>query len=189
DNDPQIASINNDLAFSYIETGEYAKAEKALAISFDLQKQLPKASPTYARAKNVLGVFFDRQEKYSDALQCYNEAKEIVISTSGSEHPSIYGYNHNIASVHRLLGNYEEALHLYLNAQGYWEKHAIPLEYAEYSDNVARCYADMGKKAQALPHAQRALDIYKKHLPPDHERIAWAEELVKELQTQEDAKD
>jgi len=63
DSDPPLSSIYNGLAASYIETEEYEEAEKALAISLQLQEPLPKARWAYARTKDLSGVLFGRQGK------------------------------------------------------------------------------------------------------------------------------
>jgi len=182
DSDPQISNIYNGLVISYIETGKYEEAEKILAMSFQLQEQLPKSRIEYAATKNLLGGLFERQGKYDDALHCFIEAKEIVISTSGAEHPLVYGLNNNIATVHLYLENYETALLLYLDALKYAQEHDAPLTHAVASYNIARYYEEMRDSEKALPYAQKALEIRKEYLRPDHPELIGAEELIKELQ-------
>jgi tetratricopeptide (TPR) repeat protein len=183
-NDPDTATVINNLAALYYSANDYAKAEPLYqrALKID-EKVLGPNHPDTASDLNNLGALYHSMGDYAKAKPLYERALEIREKRLGSDHPSTATSLNNLAELYRSMGNYAKADPLYEQALKIEEKVLGPdhSETATTLANLAGLRVSMGNYAKAEPLYQRALKMREKALGPNHPDTAEALNNLGEL--------
>lgn len=167
-------SLNN-LAMSYVSTGEYAQAESFIQQAIAIWKATSgEAHPNVASGLNNLAELYREQGDYVKAELLYQQSLAIRQTALGPSHVDTATSIHNLAEVYRMMGKYQEAEPLYQQALMTWqaalgEQHPL---VATVLGNMALLYKLQGAYLQAEPLYQQALLMYQTMLGQEHPHVA-----------------
>ncbi len=150
-----------NLAWSWIERGEFARAEPLLMRAIDLLERTS-ASDTYAHATllSQLGALHSERGRHREAIEVFQRARRLAEPDLGADHVLIGQLVMNEAGERAGLGDDAQAGQLYERALGILERAVGPDH-----DDVALALANLAQlrvdtdPAAALAHAQRAVQI------------------------------
>ena len=104
------ASIRTTLGRTYLELGEYGRAEPHLLRALVLRRQARgEEHPETVRAMSQVAVLRWRQGRLDEAERLGRQAVEIGRRVGGQDHPDTLTYEMNLASLYRSQGRYPEA--------------------------------------------------------------------------------
>ena len=87
-NNPEYASLLNQLGLLYIEMGKMDQVEEQLAKAVEVyKKKFTENNAAYARALNDLGNFYRMQKRYDEAEKALSTARATNLSLLGANHP------------------------------------------------------------------------------------------------------
>lgn len=166
--------VCNNIGQIYVNKGEYENALAYLRKALDLQ-QRSEEPDQYAMAKTVMsvGAASFHMDKYKDALDCYQWALNINLSLDGNGEEVASNYD-NLGSVHKILGNTDEANACYLKAisireEKFGDMH--PDTNLSYN-NYASMLSDIGQQDKALEYFEKVLHVETKILGKNHYNTA-----------------
>jgi tetratricopeptide (TPR) repeat protein len=108
--DPQLASSLNQLAFLYNSQGKYNEAEPLYLRSLSIcEKQLGENHPHVATSLNDLAGLYKSQGKYNEAEPLYLRSLSIYEKQLGENHPHVAISLNNLALLYNAQGNYADA--------------------------------------------------------------------------------
>jgi CHAT domain-containing protein len=150
---PAYASILNNMAFVYSETGEYSKALPLFVESGDIIKAaLGEDHPDYAQSlHSQAGVYHDMGD-HAKELPLLLRARDILKAEFGERHIEYAQSLNNLAALYIATGDYAKALPLLLQARDIVKAtvgERDPL-YGRCLTTLATLYSDMGDHQRAL---------------------------------------
>ena len=112
------------------------------------------------------------QRQYAEAVPLAERILIMREEALGKEHLDVAKSLVNLAELHRILGNYSQALPLLQRAVGILEMRGAHPQFALGLNNLAGVYLNQGNHAQALSLFQRALAIFETALGREHYTVA-----------------
>src|SRR5262245_44892362 len=180
------------------ETLETAEALLTMGRSFQNQGQFDRSRESYERALairmrlagedlgvatilNNLGALNGQLERYDEGIAAHERALAIQerFNSELMSSVSLFG----LAVIHSHKHEFEKSLELNrrvlaLYQKVYGEQHPLT---ARAFENVGWDLKDLNRAAEALPNAEKSLEIKRKTIGPDHPQIAFSHELLGEL--------
>src|ERR1700693_6288129 len=162
---PDYATILNNLALLYENTGHYEKAEPLYKQALEIRKRvLGEDHPDYAMSLNNLAGLYYHMGQYEKAEPLLRQALEIRKRVLGEDHPDYALSLNNLGSLYENMGQYEKAeplrrQSLEIRKRVLGEAHPL---YAMSLNNLASLYEDMGQYEKAEPLYKQALEIQKR---------------------------
>ncbi len=110
----QLSSLNHIASLNY-EKGQFQEtityARKAVSLADELNH-----SEAFMKSSLLEGVVLKRQGKLAKAKEYFQNAIQTFTDSQAEERPKglLRGFSYNLANVHELLGEYEEAEAIYL---------------------------------------------------------------------------
>lgn len=135
--DEYVANDSKDLAWIYVDMGEFDKAKKYMDIALEVRKEIPGADDMdLGIVYNDMGVLYDYMGKYDDAVKTYEKATDIF--KKAGDDTELSNTTNNIGLVLYRAGEYKKAKGYFEKAyQMYKELYGEDDEYTiEAKDNV-----------------------------------------------------
>jgi tetratricopeptide (TPR) repeat protein len=173
--DPNTATIVNNLADMYCAMGQYAQAEPLYQRSLKIREsKLGANHPDVAQSLNNLAQLYQAMGQYAHAESLFKRSLKIFESKLGPDHPHVATSLNNLAGLYQEMGGYAQAEPLYQRSLKILESKLGPdhPDVAVCLNNLAILYAYMGQYAQAEPLCQRSIKISASTLGPDHPDVA-----------------
>ena len=173
--DPNTATIVNNLADMYCAMGQYAQAEPLYQRSLKIREsKLGANHPHVAQSLNNLAQLYQAMGQYAHAESLFKRSLKIFESKLGPDHPHVATSLNNLAGLYQEMGGYAQAEPLYQRSLKILESKLGPdhPDVAVCLNNLAILYAYMGQYAQAEPLCQRSIKISASTLGPDHPDVA-----------------
>ena len=185
EDDPQLAQIYSNLARAYTESEQYEEAGEAITESLRLQGSLPKTRLQYLETVAVKAWMLYRLGEFEKAEKWYEIASKLAEDTLSADHLFFGKINNDLAVLYKESGKYEKALDLLSKALTISKENTgtQPVSYAAVLMNMANCYRRLKNYKQAVICAEEALQVYEKNLPPKHEYIQGAKNLLLDLES------
>jgi len=177
DQDRKYSTGLNNLAELYKSQGQYETAEPLFRQSLAIdEKVLGTSHPAYAKSVSNLAALYWAEGRYEDAEPLFIRVSEILEKALGDEHPDYATSLGNLAIVYEHHQNYQEAEWLMKKILEVRKKVGEDHDYAASLTRLARLYMEEGLYPwEAKPLLQRAVEIDKKVLGPEH--LAYASDL------------
>lgn len=87
-NNPEYASLLNQLGQLYIQMGKMDQVEELLSKSVDVyKKKFTENNAAYAKALNDLGNYYRMQSRFDEAEQALTKSKDINLAVLSANHP------------------------------------------------------------------------------------------------------
>jgi tetratricopeptide (TPR) repeat protein len=168
---PDIATIYNNIAIAYNHTGSFSNAleyhKKALYIR---ERVYGTDNTITAESRNNIAVMYVIMGDVSRALELYRKNLTIYEKDFGVEHIETVTTLNNIADAYDRLGDYQKAFDLYQNILQIRSK-VLGLNHPDTAstyNNIAIIYSEMNDYQHALDFHQIALSIREKVLGTSH---------------------
>ena len=162
-NSRQIALLSNNLAYLSILLGNYIEAKNYLDKATSINKNY-----SNNRLKGLISATFGDLAKslflYSNALNKYNESL-IFAKEANDEHLITYVLL-SLASIHRILGNFELATSFLINALNYIKKNKTQGELGVWQIEKALLKIKQEELIKAQVSILKAQDIFQKSNKP-----------------------
>ncbi len=162
-NSRQIALLSNNLAYLSILLGNYIEAKNYLDKATSISKNY-----SNNRLKGLISATFGDLAKslflYSNALNKYNESL-IFAKEANDEHLITYVLL-SLASIHRILGNFELATSFLMNALNYIKKNKTQGELGVWQIEKALLKIKQEELIKAQVSILKAQDIFQKSNKP-----------------------
>ena len=168
---PDYATILNNLALLYENTGHYERAEPLYKQALEIRKRvLGEDHPLYAMSLNNLAGLYYHKAQYEKAEPLFKQALEIQKRVLGEESPDYANGLNNLAELYATMGQFQKAEPLYKQALETRKRVSgeNSSDYATSLDNLAVLYEQMGQFEKAEPLLRQALEIRKRVLGEDH---------------------
>lgn len=169
--DPNVATVLNNLAFLYQQLGEYSQAEplflKALSIR---EKILGPDDADVALSLNNLALLYQDEGDYGKAEKLYQRSLKIKEKKFGAGTSELATEMNNLATLYKEEGDWEQAEKLFNTVLAIFEKKFGPddSKVATVLNNLAGVYREKGDYRQAEALYERLMAIDKKALAPEH---------------------
>ena len=170
-NHPAVAESLNNLAISYQERGDLAKALQLYSRSLAIYEAV--FGPDHPNVADTLGNLaevYRAQGDHAKAFPLCERGLAIRQRAFGRENLSVARSLNNLAALYCEVRDYSKALDLYHQSLGIMEK-ILGREHPEVAIcllNLASLYGDQGNSSLALPLLQRSLTIREKTLGCSH---------------------
>ncbi len=135
--DEYVANDSKDLAWIFVDLGDYDKAKKYMDIALKVRKEMPgEDNMDLGIVYNDLGVLYDYMGKYKDSEKTYNLAVDIF--KKAGDDTELSNTTNNIGLVLYRAGEYKRAKEYFQKAyEMYKELYGEDDEYTiEAMDNV-----------------------------------------------------
>jgi tetratricopeptide (TPR) repeat protein len=157
--------------------GDYPAALTAYREALDLYRSLSAESEDVAIALNDIAGVEQLSGKFTEAERTYREALRVARAVGDADGEATY--TGNLAALALDQKDWLRAETIAREALPLAEKVGRQELIAENCDTIAEALVRQGKAAEALPYAQRAVDIYTKLGSPD---LAGAEATLRECE-------
>ncbi|KAH8826714.1 hypothetical protein DL96DRAFT_1528423 [Flagelloscypha sp. PMI_526] len=168
---PQTLMCMSELAFSYIDLGEYQESLKLNEEVLQLQKRvLGYKHPNTLETMSNLALSHQGLGQYQDALKFSEEAFELRKWVLGYDHPDTLNTMNNLALSHSNLGQYQDALKVY-EEQLKLINRTLGDEHPDAiiaMGNLAITHANLGQYQKALNLEKGVLRLRKQALGNHH---------------------
>jgi eukaryotic-like serine/threonine-protein kinase len=166
---------------SFQGQGKFDRARESYERALAIRMRLVGEDIGFARLLNNLGALDGQLERYDEGIAAHERAlaiqerlKSELMSTA-----SVTG----LATIHSHKHEYEASLALdrrvlVIYQKIYGDQHALT---ASAFENVGWDLKELNRVAEALPNAERSLEIRKTTIGPNHPQIAFSHELLGEL--------
>ena len=173
----QISSSYDTLGLILNAQGNYAAALQFHQKALDIELTSGKKQPDPGILGNI-GNVYENLGNYELAIDYFQKAENAFESTRGQEAATYAAYSvDNIGTAAMDSGQYDKALEYFLRGQKL--KAALLSDDPTTYYNLAAVYQKMGRVANALDAAQKAVDVTKK--VGDNDGLAYALVLSSEL--------
>jgi len=162
-----IANAYTGIGYSLKELHRTEDAVKALSKAVDIYR-----SDHYPFVDDLLrtqAIWYSEMDDWQNALRCHLEAVQVNEIDGNQEWlaKSLY----NVAVAYGQLKNYPEAITTYRRARDLFKERKAIVEVARCDESIAGILTEMKDGAEALVHANRALDVAR--TLANDARIAW----------------
>jgi len=155
------ATVLNNLAISYYDTGEREKAEAALVRALDLAESRPECRSELPYVLNSLGRHYVDQKKFKEGEAAFRKAVELLAVSTGTRHPDYATALHNLSTALHRQRRFREAESSAHTSIAILEMSVGP--EAPALANPLSTYAEilrgLGRNAEARDYARRAKAI------------------------------
>jgi len=183
-NDLSGATIRNNLAGLYFDSGELDKAESLFLEALDINRRVLGDEHLHvAHALNNLGVLYSEMNRLDEAEKMQAEAYEIYRSCVGALNRHTATSLNNRGSILVDRGRYNEAGPLLAEALRIRQSVLPPThpEIAATMNNLARIELGKGRLDAAERLIRESLCIEEASLPPTHLQIARTHSLLGQI--------
>jgi len=150
------ASIQRQIALSYLKLDEYKKAESHLLSSLKIGKELEDLL-IQANAFISLGNAVKEQDRYPEAIRYYN--KSLTIAKQLKNKRLIAGNYNNLGNVMRRTKKYNEALKYFFKALE-MNKASNNKEWISFNyNNIGQTYEDLSKYSEAITYFKKSCEL------------------------------
>lgn len=150
------ASIQRQIALSYLKLDEYKKAESHLLSSLKIAKKLEDPL-LQANAFISLGNAVKEQKRYPEAIRYYN--KSLTIAKQLKNKRLIAGNYNNLGNVMRRTKKYNEALNYFFKALE-MNKASDNKEWISFNyNNIGQTYEDLSNYSQAITYFKKSCEL------------------------------
>jgi CHAT domain-containing protein/Tfp pilus assembly protein PilF len=171
---PFVGYLRNQLAFSELNKGDYAKAlqqyQRALTIN---QQALGAEHPQTVESIRQLGTTYGAMNQFDKGEELLQQALQVTEKTFGSDHPRVAQCLLALAGLHLRRSDLTHAEQEFQQAIAIIEKNAgadsVSLEGA--LNNLGMVYNSRKEFDRAEPLLQRAVEITEKNFGPDSPRL------------------
>ncbi len=172
----------SNLAGCYVALGDARKAvrigERALKLS---RAKLGPEHPTTLLAMNNLGVSYYRIGQLSSAQRLLQETWAIRRRTLGADHPTTLTTMHNVATVHRVAGEVDRAIEIYLAELDLWRQRGGHQDMRMTIERLASTYVEAERFEDGRQMTREWIDLLQGREIPVEEataRVLMAEALL-----------
>lgn len=160
-----------NLAFVYIQLGQYTDAEPIYLEQIEIKKELyGEKDLKYLAALNSIAILYFRMGKYDIAEANYKQTIELSKKHLGIDHSNHSNSLNNLASLYLQIGKFEAAEPLYMQAIGIM-KRTVGTEHKDYAfalNNLAYLYYQMAQFEAAEPLWIKSTAIRKNTVGEQH---------------------
>lgn len=150
------ATIQRQIALSYLKLDEYKKAESHLLSSLKIAKEL-KDPLLQANAFISLGNAVKEQKRYPEAIRYYN--KSLSIAKQLKNKRLIAGNYNNLGNVMRRTKKYNEALNYFFKALE-MNKASNNQEWISFNyNNIGQTYQDLTNYPEAITYFKKSCEL------------------------------
>jgi serine phosphatase RsbU (regulator of sigma subunit) len=150
------ATIQRQIALSYLKLDEYKKAESHLLSSLKIAKELDDPL-LQANAFISLGNAVKEQKRYPEAVRYYN--KSLTIAKQLKNKRLIAGNYNNLGNVMRRTKKYNEALNYFFKALE-MNKASNNQEWISFNyNNIGQTYEDLSNYSEAITYFKKSCDL------------------------------
>jgi tetratricopeptide (TPR) repeat protein len=172
-NSVSLADSWNWLGLARWKRGNYPEAEAAYGQARPLYKKLRgEHSAPFAYSTNNLGLVYWYQGRLKEGDELLNQALMILEKTEGDKGINLARALNNTGGLYQNKGYWKKAEPLLQRSKEIWEFRAFSHgDAAHVYLNLARMRAKQGKLTEAAELSQKALDVTKNRLPPQHPQV------------------
>ena len=158
------------------QLGDFDKARAAFDQALAVRTALGQGDTIEAAAiLNNIGGLEGQLERYPEAVAAHTRALEIQRRVRGADSPQTLNSLRGLGTIASRQKRYDEALRLdsqvlAIDEKTYPAGHAI---IGQAHELVAIDLLDLKRPAEARPHAEKALEIRRKALGPNHPQLAF----------------
>lgn len=150
------ATIQRQIALSYLKLDEYKKAESHLLSSLKIARQLEDPL-LQANAYISLGNAVKEQKRYPEAIRYYN--KSLAIARELKNKRLIAGNYNNLGNVMRRTKKYTEALNYFFKALE-MNKATNNQEWISFNyNNIGQTYQDLSNYSEAINYFKKSCEL------------------------------
>ena len=150
------ASIQRQIALSYLKLDEYKKAESHLLSSLKIGKELDDPL-LQANAFISLGNAVKEQKRYAEAIRYYNQSLNIAKQLKNKR--LIAGNYNNLGNVMRRTKKYNEALNYFFKALE-MNKASNNQEWISFNyNNIGQTYQDLSNYPEAITYFKKSCEL------------------------------
>lgn len=150
------ATIQRQIALSYLKLDEYKKAESHLLSSLKIARQLEDPL-LQANAYISLGNAVKEQKRYPEAIRYYN--KSLAIARELKNKRLIAGNYNNLGNVMRRTKKYTEALNYFFKALE-MNKATNNQEWISFNyNNIGQTYQDLSNYSEAINYFRKSCEL------------------------------
>jgi len=168
------------LADAYAQIQSFQSADDAIAAALALLEDMPKTTEHIEILKIQADILYYKMD-YVGSILMLDKAIAIaqnILSQTSHLWMKLYS---GIAMSYDSLKDYSVALHYYEKSLCFRKtiliEHYI-VDYAVILLNIARCQCNVKKYMDASANAKKALQLFESNLPPRHNYITWAKNLL-----------
>ncbi|MBN2379540.1 CHAT domain-containing protein [candidate division WOR-3 bacterium] len=164
DENPNKASVYNNLGMTYKTFDEPEKAQESFAKALEIYENIlgilpPSRTDISILLYTFMGHVYFELDEYQAAVANYLKALALQTTALGINHPKVAALHRNMGNVYSCQGNHRESFESYKKALGIWLNSLGP-----DNPSVGETYSRMGKEALALGNREQALDYLKKSI-------------------------
>jgi len=187
DNGYLYASVWNNLALAYRDSGRSHDAIRCLDQALSIMKELPGYSQELAITHNNLAVLLHSSGDQEGAAFHLSRAMEEFDACSDEENVHYAAGLNSLASFLYTTGDFPRALEAFEKSAQYTMRFfGKNLEYALTYQNMSRVCEALGDYSQAISALQTARDLYSDLLGTNHPRTLTATSELEQLRREAD---
>nr|WP_294862358.1 tetratricopeptide repeat protein [uncultured Fluviicola sp.] len=150
------ATIQRQIALSYLKLDEYKKAESHLLGSLKIARELEDPL-LQANAYISLGNAVKEQKRYPEAIRYYN--KSLALARELKNKRLIAGNYNNLGNVMRRTKKYNDALNYFFKALE-MNKASNNQEWISFNyNNIGQTYEDLSNYSEAITYFQKSCEL------------------------------
>ena len=174
--DPQTLLTQKNLAMSYADQGDFAKARTLLEDAIARRSRADVEHVDLAVLRHNLGVVYWQLGEYTAARDAFAAAADGFARAYGENDRHVASALEGLAVIRAGLGEYAEALALYRRTLAIRQRILPPgdADFANSYVNIGDVMMSMGDYAAARPALERAVAIFERALGPNHPRLIAA---------------
>ena len=174
--DPQTLLTQKNLAMSYADQGDFAKARTLLEDAIARRSRADAQHVDLAVLRHNLGVVYWQLGEYTRARDAFAAAADGFVRAYGENDRHVATALEGLAVIRANLGEYAEALALYRRTLAIRERILPPgdADFANSYVNIGDVLLSMGDYAAAKTSFDRAVAIFERALGAAHPRLISA---------------
>ncbi|CAB9514379.1 Involved in proper cytoplasmic distribution of mitochondria (By similarity) [Seminavis robusta] len=182
---PQVADCHNNVGMSQAKLQQFDDA----LVSHEAAKQILEAKfgathPTLAMTLANIGSVLKSKGHYDDALQHYRQSHPMLEATLGADHDMVGSSYNNMGQVLAMQGKLDDALTVYRAALNIFQK-TLSEDHVFTGSihyNIGLVLQQQSNKNEESKESyQRAYDIWRAALGPEHGQTIMAEQAMDQL--------
>ena len=177
-NEPDLDDLGREVCYTSLgdiadEKGEYERAmDYYQQVLSSQQRRLPQNHPSLAKMHRNIGIIHMALGQHTEGIQSFQLSLSIDLMSEPEDQAEVPSHYNNMALMYQELGDYS-------NAKIYFEKSLekdkeFGLDVIKHPSTAATYYnlgslcADMQQYRTAIEYYEKALEIQKASLPPEH---------------------